>query len=173
MEAISQRLALRRLPMFEVHPTGANLQRLATATLEAFNDRRLRLYPDPDLMRDVQRFRVVEKSYGFRLVSPRDNRGHGDLGTAFTLALVAAQEVAGKFQRVIGVAGGDHLDHVKNPNTLESRIAKRFGRAQESYAREMERLAEWTPERETRFKATEAFIDEFGSSYLDRLAGGR
>ena len=36
------------------------------------------------------RMRVVEKSYGFRLESPRDEHGHGDLGTAFSLALLAA-----------------------------------------------------------------------------------
>lgn len=78
----------------EVTPVGSNLQRMATAVLESFNDRRLELFDDPDLHRDVRRFRVEEKSYGFRLTSPRDSLGHGDLGTAFSLALLAAVQLA-------------------------------------------------------------------------------
>ncbi len=36
------------LPMLEVLPSGANLQRLATTLIEAFSDRRVELYDDPD-----------------------------------------------------------------------------------------------------------------------------
>jgi phage terminase large subunit-like protein len=82
------------LPMVEVAPVGANLQRQATVVLEAFSDRRLSLYPDSDLRRDLHRMRVVEKAYGFRLESPRDSEGHGDMGSAFALAMLAASEIA-------------------------------------------------------------------------------
>lgn len=85
-----------KLPMVEVAPTGKNLQRMATSVIEAFNDRRIQLYEEPDLRRDIEKFRVVEKSYGFRIESPRDATGHGDLGTAFQLALLAAVERAAK-----------------------------------------------------------------------------
>lgn len=83
-----------KLPMVEVPPTSTNLQRQATALLESFNDHRLELFVDPDLQRDLQRLRVEERSYGFRLTSPRDEHGHGDMGSAFTLALLAASELA-------------------------------------------------------------------------------
>lgn len=85
----------RGLPMVEVPPQGSNLQRIATAVLEAFNDRRVQLYEDADLRRDLERLRVEERSYGFRLVAPRDQHGHGDLGTAFGLAVLACSELAG------------------------------------------------------------------------------
>lgn len=44
---------------------------------------------------------VVEKSYGFRLESPHDEHGHGDLGTAFALAMLAASELAAKPEIVL------------------------------------------------------------------------
>lgn len=84
------------LPIVEVPPTGSNLQRMATAMLESFADRRLHLFDDDDLKRDLSRMRVVEKSYGFRIESPRDASGHGDMGSAFQLALLAASELAAK-----------------------------------------------------------------------------
>jgi hypothetical protein len=84
------------LPMIEVPPTGKNLQALATAVIEAFNSRLLELYQDVDLRRDVSRFRVEERPYGFRLTSPHDELGHGDMGSAFALAVLAASELAAK-----------------------------------------------------------------------------
>jgi hypothetical protein len=108
----------------EITSTGKNLQAIAPAVLEAFNDRRLQLYEDPDLRRDLQRLRVEERTYGFRLTSPRDERGHGDLGTAFSLAMLAASERAARRRTVIQpMFGGDSqlspyqramLEHEKN-----------------------------------------------------------
>ena len=90
------------LPMLEVSPSGANLQRLATTLIEAFSDRRVELYDDPDLKHDLYRLRIVEKSYGFRLESPRDASGHGDLGMAFALALLAASDLAAQPKIMLG-----------------------------------------------------------------------
>jgi len=84
------------LPVVEVTPTGKNLQAIATAVIEGFNDRRLELYEDPDLRRDLTRLRVEERTYGFRLTSPHDEHGHGDMATAFGLAMLAATELAAK-----------------------------------------------------------------------------
>lgn len=86
----------RRVPMSEVPHTGSNLQAMASTIIEAFNDRRIELYENADLRRDLLKFRVEEKSYGFRLVSPQDEYGHGDTGSAFALAMLAASEIAGK-----------------------------------------------------------------------------
>ena len=65
-------------------------------------DRRLSLYADADLRRDVHRFRIVEKSYGFRIESPHDSEGHGDMGSAFALAMLAASEIAATPQITVG-----------------------------------------------------------------------
>ncbi len=91
-ELMRQRLR-DRVPMREVTFSGSNLQAMATATLEAFNSRNITLYPDGELLADLRKLRVIEKSYGFRLESPRDGAGHGDLATAFQLALLAIKTI--------------------------------------------------------------------------------
>lgn len=119
-EHLSQRLRLSRVPMTELTQTGQNLQRIASATLEAFNDRRLDLYPQEELHRDLTRLRVEERAYGFRLVSPRDAMGHGDLASAFCYALLLANERAGKQKRIHGSMFPDQ--HARDP--AERRILK-------------------------------------------------
>lgn len=95
------------LPMVECPPTGKVLQAIATAVIEAFNDRRVELYPEPELKRDLTRLRVEERPYGFRLTAPRDATGHGDLGTAFSLALLGASDLAGRKIARVGVLLGN------------------------------------------------------------------
>lgn len=95
-------LKSRRISVIEIAPTGQNLQKQATSLLEAFNDRRIRLFDDPDLRRDLPRLRVEERSYGFRLTSPHDEFGHGDMASALQLALLAAVEVAGRRVHTVG-----------------------------------------------------------------------
>ena len=79
-----------------VPPTGANLREQASLTIESFTDRRLMFYPCQSLRNDLMKLRCEEKSYGFRLVSPRDESGHGDSFSAFALALLVGHELAGK-----------------------------------------------------------------------------
>lgn len=79
-----------------IPPTAANLRQQATLVIESFQDGRLQLYDCPILRRDLQKVRCEEKSYGMRLTSPRDGDGHGDLFSAFSLALLIAHEIAGK-----------------------------------------------------------------------------
>lgn len=119
------------LPMVEVPPTGQNLRQMATATLEAFNDRRVALYEEPNLLRDLHRLRVEERSYGFRLVSPRDEYGHGDMASAFQLALLAASQLALKRTCTAGVLGSTPT----SPSPLEQALHE-FRTEQERYAAE-------------------------------------
>lgn len=70
--------------------------------IESFADHRFQLYPCEPLHRDLLKLRVEEKSYGFRLSSPRDSDGHGDTFSAFALALVLAHEHAGKRGGTVG-----------------------------------------------------------------------
>lgn len=137
-----------RMPVVEVPPTGQNLQRIATAVIEAFNDRRIECYPDPDLKRDLTRLRIEERSYGFRLTAPHDELGHGDLGTAFSLALLAASELATRPKMSIGVgwdgpSGDDPMQSVR-------RLAEKAQRDAEADYRDLRKgdeLAEamWIP----------------------------
>ncbi len=71
-----------RVRMVEVPATGSNLQKMASVLIETFNDRRLDCFDCPDLRRDLTKLRIEERSYGFRLTSPRDDTGHGDLCSA-------------------------------------------------------------------------------------------
>lgn len=88
--------------MREVAPLAANLREMASLTIESFTDRRLQLYDCPPLHADLSKLRVEEKSYGFRLTSPRDATGHGDTASAFCIALMIAHEAAGKKVFVCG-----------------------------------------------------------------------
>src|SRR5262249_28688288 len=98
----------RRLPgtqawMRAIQPTAQNLRQQATLTIEGFQDGRFQFFSCEPLRRDLLKLRVEEKSYGFRLVSPRDGEGHGDSFSAFALALVVGHELAGKKPIVAGL----------------------------------------------------------------------
>lgn len=88
--------------MREIPPSATNLRAQASLTIEFFNDNRIELYDCPPLKRDLKVLRVVEKSYGIRLTSPRDGTGHGDTFSAFALALLVAHEIAGKQSSIVG-----------------------------------------------------------------------
>lgn len=97
---MQQRLFAAGIPCDQLPFTGPNLQRMATATLDAFRDREIEI-PETaagvdDLLADLRNLRAVERSYGFRLESPRATRAtgtrHGDTATGLQLSLVAAGE---------------------------------------------------------------------------------
>ena len=89
--------------MREIPPTSANLRQQASLLIECFTDRRVQCYGSAILRDDLQKLRVEERGdNSFRLVSPRDKSGHGDVASAFTLALLMAHEVAGKRSIVAG-----------------------------------------------------------------------
>jgi len=69
-----------------------NLGTMATATVQAFAERRLALWNDEILLRDLRRLRIIERGYGVRLEAARNSDGHADRATALALALAAAHE---------------------------------------------------------------------------------
>lgn len=142
--------------MREVPPTAANLRAQATLIIESFQDRRLTLYPCEPLRCDLLKLRVEERSYGIRLTSPRDGDGHGDLFSAFSLALLVAHEFAGKKPVVAGAVGAG------DGRTPFERAWDRFERRAEAEERERERLA-----------AGHAFHNEEGYIEIMKAAGGR
>ncbi|MGC1274347.1 MAG: terminase large subunit [Planctomycetaceae bacterium] len=118
--------------MQAVPPTAANLRDQAGLTIESFKDRRLILYPEDELRRDLTRLRVEETSYGYRLSSPRDHTGHGDTFSAFALALKIGHEVAGKKRVTVGFS--------KSGVTAQQRAMATFERRKHEYEQEMEKL---------------------------------
>ena len=86
-EYLAQRLSKQRVRTEQVPFVPGNLQSMATATLEAFVERRIDLFDHPSLRRDLAGTQVVERQYGIRLDSPRGPGGHGDTATALALAL--------------------------------------------------------------------------------------
>lgn len=94
---LCERLDEKGVPVRQVSFTGGNLQTMASAVLESFNEGTIDLYNDKHLIADLRRLRVVEKSYGVRLASPHTSSGdgpgsaHGDVVTALALALLSAR----------------------------------------------------------------------------------
>jgi phage terminase large subunit-like protein len=75
--------------------TGLNLQSMAQVTLDSFREKQIELYPHDQLVADLKAMKIVEKSYGWRLVpgSSQDGTPHGDASTALALALHASKEI--------------------------------------------------------------------------------
>ncbi len=97
-----ERLQKRGVPIEPVDFTATNLKSMCTATLEAFSESQIELYPDPQLLADLKALRVVEKSYGVRLDSPRGPGGHGDAATALAISLHVARGKALFSQKPVG-----------------------------------------------------------------------
>lgn len=127
----NQRLFHTQPWLREIPPTGANLRQQASLTIESFQDRRFRFYDCEPLRRDLNKLRVEEKSYGFRLTSPRDGEGHGDTFSGFALALLIGHELAGKRPVVVGSLGDDESYSA----AFASRLAE-YEMEQEMFAQE-------------------------------------
>ncbi len=128
-ELLSQRLALRKVPMHEMTFVGANLNLMANTLLDVFRSRRIQLYDHPRLIADLNRLQIEEKSYGYRLSATRNEDGHADLATALAIALPLAVEAAGKTPIV---AGPLDEDYSKTPFERElSRLEKKQATAHE------------------------------------------
>jgi phage terminase large subunit-like protein len=92
-ELLGQRLQRLDVPVHLIDPTGSVLKQQASTLLQTFAEGRVDMYAG-DLLRDLRKAQIEERAYGFRVVSPRDESGHGDVLSAFLLALVAAENVS-------------------------------------------------------------------------------
>jgi len=93
-----QRLRRRGVRAVGVDFTGHYLRTMAAEMMVAFREHKIELYSEGDgaeLVRDLRNLRLVEKSYGVRLESPRGPSGHGDAATGLALALLGARELRG------------------------------------------------------------------------------
>lgn len=92
-EYLAQRLQKRGVPVELVPFTPLNLTAMCSTVLESFSSGLIDLFPDADLLADLRNLRVVEKSYGVRLDSPRTLRGHGDAATSLAIAAFLSKSV--------------------------------------------------------------------------------
>lgn len=84
---LSERLAARGIRMFRFPWSVPNKQKMTLTCLEMFRHRRVSLYPDADLIRDLRRSQVKERAERLTFELPRDENGHGDSVAAFLMAL--------------------------------------------------------------------------------------
>ena len=91
---MSQNLRRQHLVCEPMDFVGKNLNLMASTLLDVFNSRSIDLYNEPQLIRDLGRLTIVEKSYGYKLESTRDADGHADRATALAIALPAAAKLA-------------------------------------------------------------------------------
>ena len=79
-----ERLQKQGIQIEAVDFVGKNLKSMCSATLEAFSSGNISLYDHPHLIADLKALRVVEKSYGVRLDSPRGVNGPVDGRSCFS-----------------------------------------------------------------------------------------
>jgi hypothetical protein len=90
-EYLSERLRKQNVPVLAVQFISGNLQSMAQAMLESFNQHNIDLYDNPRLISDLRALRVADRGYGVRLESPRGPSGHGDAAIALAIALHLAR----------------------------------------------------------------------------------
>jgi phage terminase large subunit-like protein len=93
-EMLAQNLRRSGIHAEPMHFNGGNLNMMASVLIETFASRQIDLWNDSQLIRDLQRLTITEKSYGYKLESTRDADGHADRATALTIALPAAARLA-------------------------------------------------------------------------------
>jgi phage terminase large subunit-like protein len=89
-QMMAQGLLAEGVPMCEWPFNPARKDVMARALLSAFTERKVALYHDPILARDLLRLRIKEGPLGFRLDAIRDANGHADTAIAFAIALPTA-----------------------------------------------------------------------------------
>jgi phage terminase large subunit-like protein len=93
-EYLCSRLSKAGVPIQPRPQTGKALVEQCCMLLEQINSRNLDSYRFEPLERDLRRLQVEEKSYGMRLVAPRDGNGHGDIMTALSIALAVGKSAS-------------------------------------------------------------------------------
>lgn len=88
---MAQRLARKSVPMQEVSfSSPKNLTEMAESLVQVVSGGKLECFESEELRRDLGKFYIKEKSYGFRLEATSDQHGHADVGTALVICLPTA-----------------------------------------------------------------------------------
>lgn len=98
-----ERVSKQGVKIAECPQTGRQLVAQCQLLLELINSGSLTGYRFAALEHDLKCLKVETRSYGMRLVSSRDEHGHGDTASALTIALMAAK-TARRREFAIGIA---------------------------------------------------------------------
>jgi hypothetical protein len=94
-EMLGQRLCQSGITIFPVSFAAAGQRNMAMAMLRAFRERRVDMFRDERLIKDLLRLSIVERIGGLRIEAPRSAEdGHSDTAFAFLCALPMALAVA-------------------------------------------------------------------------------
>ena len=88
-----QKLSNAGVPCFRALLAPKNQDVMAKALLQAFNQRRAKLYRHSELIADLLSLEVVDRTIGLKLQAARSAGGHSDLAFTYAIANVVAQEV--------------------------------------------------------------------------------
>ncbi len=103
-ELLSQDLRNANIHTEEVPFVGKNLSVMASKLIETFRAGQIDLYRDEQLIRDLSRLTIVERSFGYKLeAAPDSENGHADLAFALAIALPGAVDLV---PRQLGEWGG-------------------------------------------------------------------
>ena len=92
---MAQQLRRAGLRMEERLFVGKQLNEMASCLLQTFAARRIELFRNEELIRDLLRLTIVEKQYGYKLEAVSDEYGHADRAIALAIALPTAAEISG------------------------------------------------------------------------------
>lgn len=140
---MAQRLSKRGVNMQQVDFVGKNLDQMATTFLQVVKDRVLHCYDDPDgrLRRDIGKFNIAERPYGYRLEAVSDQFGHADVGTALLMVIPKAV----RYLADVGYGEDDDLiDTSEEEELTEEEMDDMPSELRDLY--EMEEDATWEPE---------------------------
>lgn len=93
-ELMAQDLVNEDVPMVPVEFRGKMLDLMAREILQAFRNRKIELYDDPQLVDDLFRLTIEERSYGYKLSAISDDSGHADRAIALAITLPLALAIS-------------------------------------------------------------------------------
>jgi len=92
-QLLAQQLAFKGVRMIEMPFTGRNCDAMASATLQTFRERKIDLFPDPELIAGLRSLEIVERPFGYKLQAPKSKmHGHADKAIALCMLLPDASE---------------------------------------------------------------------------------
>jgi phage terminase large subunit-like protein len=122
-EYVTDRLRLQGVPVDCPQQSGTLLIEQATVLIEQFASGNIDLYGHPQLERELREVRLMEKQYGFKLESPRED-GHGDAVSALSIALTMCRPLLPAAHHTTGwLPQQDVLDSLRGDGNARSRPA--------------------------------------------------
>ncbi len=95
----AQQLIRQGVPCHKINLSPAVQHDMAKRLLEGFNQRTIKLYNHPALVRDLLSLRVADRAIGLKLEAARTSAGHADLGFCFAIGVYAASCIFDDYAR--------------------------------------------------------------------------